>query len=355
MTEQAETSVKTDVFAGYVETMEGGPLLGYLVLYSVFDGNVSPCDLALWFDQLGLNKDMLPSPLRADGAFEVATSNTTVTYPLPSGKTATPQPSRQRRGSKAPSRRGPDERTATLMIRRVRRDDQAIVCHLVREVRDAKNTRLKYTDGVAEIVFARDRRPGAAPGAGTLHVTPHLEVTPQREHEQVHELLGTLRTEFERHCRYLTGDKIRAMLRAYIESLNAIKVRPTGGVYFVHQHHSTTLEALRALLERFGAGSHLYRVPLPDQDELRDMVIEAWRTKHVQDLQKLSLEIAAAQHAAAGGTSSTATVDALYKKFRALQIDTEEHSSLLNTDLGETADAMQLAGTQVLALLAQAG
>ena len=188
------------------------------------------------------------------------------------------------------------------MIRPVRRDDKEIVCHLVREVRDSGRTRLDYTDGVAVITFARDRRPGTAPGAGIMSVTPNLAAIPQREHETVLTLLGTLREQFERNCRYLTGDKIRGMLRAYIESLMAIRVRPTGGVYFVHSRQAAVLESLRILIGRFGAGSSLYRVPLPDQDEMREMVIEAWRSEQRAALHKLSIEIAEAQAAANSGS-----------------------------------------------------
>jgi hypothetical protein len=43
------------------------------------------------------------------------------------------------------------------------------------------------------------------------------------------------------------------VLRTYIEDLNAIRVRPTGGVYFVHRRHAGTLAALRELVRRFGA------------------------------------------------------------------------------------------------------
>jgi len=240
------------------------------------------------------------------------------------------------------------------MIRRVRRDDHAITCHLVREVRDAGRTRLDYTDKVAEITFIRDRRPAAAPGAGTMDVTPNLDVIPQREHEKVLALLDVLSQQFERNRRYLTGDKIRAMLRVYIESLVAIKVRPSGGVYFVHRHQAGALEALRILISRFGAGSGLYPVPLPDQDAMREMVIEAWRSEQRADLQRLSAEIAEAQRAAASGTVTTAAVQRLYGKFRRLQDEAGEHGRQLGADLDEMTAAMDLASTQIAALLTKA-
>jgi hypothetical protein len=40
--------------------MEHAPLLGHLVLYSIFDGRVTRDDLARWFTELGLNPAFLP-------------------------------------------------------------------------------------------------------------------------------------------------------------------------------------------------------------------------------------------------------------------------------------------------------
>jgi hypothetical protein len=348
MTEQQEKEQEAggDVFARYVDAMGDAPLLGYLVLYSVFDGTVSPAELAWWFAELGLDAGMLPGPIRADGAFETVTSNTTLSYDIPG-----PDPA-----GLLPGRDPAVPRTATLMVRKVRRDGQNIVCHVVREVRESAETRLDYTDGVADVTFCRDTYRGAAPGAGTLRVYPNPSAIPAEEHERLRQMLTTLSEQFDRHSHFLTGDKIRVMLRAYIESLHAIRVRPTGGVYFVHHRHHKALGALRTLIQRFGQGSHLYSVPLPDKAEMRDMVIESWRTKARQDLQKLATDIAAAQATARhrGTRVSQKAIEALYRKFQALQADAGEHSTLLSADLDETAAAMQLVSIQLTGLLAQA-
>lgn len=108
-------------------------------------------------------------------------------------------------------------------------------------------------------------------------------------------MLDDIAASYRRHCAYLTGDRLRGVIRTNIESLNAIRLRPTGGVYFIHRRHARTLAALRELVRRFGAGSHLARVPLPDQDEMREMVVTAWRTKVTDDLNRLARDVAAAQ------------------------------------------------------------
>jgi hypothetical protein len=334
--------------AGYLEAMEaeGMPLLGHLVLYSVFEGTVTPDQMDAWFTELGLDKKFAPGQIRPVDAFEKITgpSGIRVSYPLDPPPGASP---RRRR------RRDPQERDATLMIRHVHRDGDRIVRHVVREVRDGAATRLSYDARLAECVFRRDPHPSAEPGAGSLQVTADraaIAALPPREQDQVRAMLGGIRDAYARHCAYLTADRLRAVIRGYIEALSAIRVRPTGGVYFVHRAHAGTLAALRELVARFGAGSHLSRVPIPDQDEMREMIISAFTTRSREDLDKLARDIAAAQRDGA----SEAAITALHKRFRELQAATAEHAGLLNTSLDDTTAALKLVNAQLASLLAQA-
>ncbi|HEX9357668.1 MAG TPA: DUF6744 family protein, partial [Streptosporangiaceae bacterium] len=171
----------------YLEAMEadGIPLIGHLVLYSIFDADVTRDDLQRWFGELGLNPAFVPPPIRAVDAFEKVTgpAGIRVTYPLD------PQPpGRRRRG-----RQDGQGREATLMIRHVRRDNDQIVRHLVREVRDATATRLSYDTRLAECVFRRDTHPTAAHGAGALQLTPGhaaIRALPPDEQDRVQAMLA---------------------------------------------------------------------------------------------------------------------------------------------------------------------
>jgi hypothetical protein len=149
----------------------------------------------------------------------------------------------------------------------------------------------------------------------------------------------------------LAADGVSRLARRHIEDFNAIRVRPTGGVYFVQRRHAGTLAALRELVRRFGAGSHLARVPLPDQEEMREMVITAFTTKSREDLDRLARDIAAAQR---DGDTAPAAIEALYKRFRDLQAATAEHAQLLNTSLDDTTTALKLVNVQLASLLARA-
>jgi len=337
--------------AGYLEEMDAGdtPLLGHLVMYSIFDGQVTHRDLAGWFTELGLDSQRVPDPPRPVDAYEKVTgpSGPRVIYPLHD-----PASAGQRRRRPRAAERGRVQ-AATLMIRPVRRDGAQIVRHLIREVRDETATTLSYDTRLAECVFLRDNDTDQA-GAGNLQITPDraaIAALPAAEQDQVNALLDELRRAYAHQCTYLHADRLRALLRGYIESLHAVRVRPTGGVYFVPRQHAGTLGALRELVSRFGGKSHLTRIPIPDQDEMREMIITAFTTKARDDLDRLARDIADARH---GGASDT-TLAQLHARFTELEAATSEHSQLLATSLDDTSAALRLVQAQLATLLAQAG
>jgi hypothetical protein len=334
-----------DGLADYLEAMDAtdAPLLGHLVLYSVFGSWVTPDEVDRWFAELGLDQAFAPPPIRAVDAFEKVTgpSGIRAIYPLGS------EPARRRR-------QDGQTRSATLMIRPVRRDADQIARHLVREVRDEAATRLSYDARLAECVFLRDHAQTSENGAGSLRVIPDTAAIgslPAAEQEKVRALLAELQDAYQQHCTYLSADRLRTVVRTYVESLNAIRVRPTGGVYFVHRRHADVLTALRELVRRFGAGSHLARVPLPDQDEMREMVIAAFTTRAREDLDKLARDIAAAEQ---DGTTGQVAILALHKRFTTLQAAAAEHAQLLGASLDDTSAALKLVNVQLASLLTQA-
>ena len=321
----------------YTATLErlGAPVLGYLVLYSVCDTHVSRADLEHWFIQLGLNTEFLPAPIRAMDAYEQVTGKRGIraTYQLitgaQSGKTV----------------------AVTLMVRHVARDPEKVVRHLVREVRDEDATRLSYDTRLAEIVFWRDPAGIGRPGAGLLEIRPNNAAIGQLtkfEQAKVRQTLQELDAAYQDRCHFYGGDRLRDMIRTYVESsLNAVRVRPTGGVYFVHRTHEAPLAALRELVSRFGGDSRLIRIPLPDQEEMQEMVVAAITTKTKEQLEKLSADIAAARR----GGATDKQVQELLRRFKALQQATDEHERLLSASLGDTQAALQLVRKQVNQLL----
>ena len=159
-------------------------------------------------------------------------------------------------------------------------------------------------------------------------------------------MLTAIESRYRHRCTYLTSDRLRSVIRQYVEHLSAIKVRPTGGVYFVHRQHAAALGGLRDLVSRFGSESSFVRVPLPDQDEMREMVIKAFTTSAKDDLDRLAEDIAAAQRAKRFDEAAK-----LYERFAAVQEATNQHSALLSTSLDGTRAALDLVKVQLGSLL----
>ncbi|QKZ24943.1 hypothetical protein HUT05_24950 [Streptomyces chartreusis] len=320
-------------------------MLGHLVLYSIFEGRVTHDDLVAWFREFGLDEDLLPPPLRQTDVFEKVTGpdGVRVTYPL-DDPTATGPASRTSR-----RRRKEVEPTATLMVRHVRRDGDQIVRHVVREVRDEKRIKLRYDPNLAVCTFHRDHSEGSAEGAGDLTIEPNraaIAKLPAAEQTTVQEMLADIERRYEHRCTYLTSDRLRSVIRQYVEHLSAIRVRPTGGVYFVHREHAVALSGLRDLVSRFGSDSSFMRVPIPDQDEMREMVIRAFTTSAKDDLDRLAEDIATAQRVRRFDEAAK-----LYERFTAVQEATNKHSTLLSTSLDDTRAALELVKVQLGGLL----
>lgn len=351
----AEQAQAAAAFETYNEAFGTGkaPLLGYLVLYSVYDGDVTQDQLTQWFTELQLDPFFCPPPVRPVDAYEKVTGPDGLRYsyilPLtdPAGVIAAGG-----KKTRAPGR-GVVVRQATLMIRSVRRDGGEIVRHLVREERDADQNRLAYEPCLGAAIFRRDNDIDQA-GAGDLQVEPvpaAINKLPNDERKVVRHMLDHIAAEYRRRCDYISGDRLRALVRTYVESLNPIRVRPSGGVYFVHARHAEVLAGLRELVPRFGGESHFFRVPLPDADEMREMVIQAFTNKAADDLNRLSTDIVSAQHARADEN----TTRKLYERFAQLQAATNEHATLLSTTLDDTQAALQLVKVQLGSLLTSVG
>src|SRR5262249_40586468 len=132
------------------------------------------------------------------------------------------------------------------------------------------------------------------------------------------------------------------------DSLNAIRVSPKGGAYFVYAQYSDTLAVLRDLVSRFGGKSCLSRFPVPDLDEAKETIVDAFVTKAKDDLDRLATEIAAARPARTGKTTD---IQALHRRFQALSASAAEHATLLNTSMEDTDAAMSLVRAQLGGLL----
>lgn len=325
------------------QVADGGAVLGFIVMYSVCVGEVTPEQADAWFRELGLDRSLLPPQLRPIDAFEKVTgpSGVRVSYSL-ADPTAVRQPGEYRR-----RKAGEHGQVATLMVRPVRSDNTQLVRHVVREVRDEGQKALAYDSHIAEVIFHRE---GGSPGGGRLQVVADntaIAALPDPEQTRIRETLGHLGDMYRWHCTYLGPDRLRAVVRRYVELMGAVKLRSSGGVYFVRAEHTTTLRALTQFVGRVGEGSHFVEIPLPDQDATREMVVQAFTSKARDEANKLALDIAAARR-----KGDPAAAGELHRRFTALKNSAGQYRALLSNSLDEAGAALDLVQVQLASLLA---
>jgi hypothetical protein len=190
------------------------------------------------FDALNLDASFLPPPIRKVDAFRAASTAAKDNYPLPT-----------------------EGQYAELLVREVTFDPDQVIRHVMREVRDTRGEKLSY-DHVATLKFFRGgriaegkRHPGDHYRTQILHGLAPLD----REHVQ--NLVATFEANYTTLSESLQSQALRAVIRNYVSYLNAIIVKPTGGVYFVHHSRQPTLDALQELVRRDRPGLLLRAVP----------------------------------------------------------------------------------------------
>lgn len=337
--ETPDLITRDGAFNSYLNGLTGenaDALLGHLVIYNIAGVDpVDPAELRTWFDELELSRLYLPGPPRQLDAFEKATSTAKTSYPVGGV--------RKRDHSKS-------GQTVTLMMRNVTRDETRIVRHLVRELADHDNEELSYEVCLAEAQFLLSTAPASPDGAGDMTLTPNedeIERLPAAEYLTITELLEQVADDYANRSRYIGADRLRKMLRDYIETeLHAVRIH--AGVYFVHHRHSATLAALRTLAARFAG--ELTRVPLPDATEMRTMVDGAFEAKAQADLKSLARDIARAQ-----ADPKAYQVRKLHQRYLAVQKAARDHQATLDTHLAETEATLDLVQAQMASLLIAAG
>jgi hypothetical protein len=339
-------------FDAYLEAMKeaGMPVLGYTVWFTITDdAAVTRQQLETWFLELGLHPGLLPGPPRAVDAFEKTTGETKLTYPLDG------RPPRIK-GQRQPRRRvGELQREATLFVAHVARDAKHgwIERHLVRKVRDEENLKLEYKTKLAWCVFQKDKASTAEAGAGAMQIRRDdaaIAALDPAERAHVEEMIAELEAQFDRRCRYITGNRLRTMVREIMDKLNTVLLKPSGGVYFVPRQHADTVHALHTLVARFGGDSSFDLLPVPELDRMRTVIGSAFTRQAKAELDKLAADLAAALQAE---TVDKNVINALTSRFQDVQKATAEHAELLGTTLSETEASLQTVNIQLVSLLSK--
>lgn len=277
--------------------------------------------LEAWFDELGLTKDFLPPRIKKVDAFRNASSQVRREYALPT-----------------------EGQFAELLVVEVKSDAEQVIRHVMRQVRDERREKLSY-DHMATLKFIR----GGRTAKGKRHSGDHwkssiLHAVQSPDREEVEALIEEVEDRYADLSANLQSPAIRGILRSYLSHLNAIPMKTSGGVYFVHKDRQDSLDALQKLARRIGQGCSLEQFPLIDTDDSRNMLTDAFESE-VETECRLLLKEAAELNALAQekGALDARKYAALNARYQEVQDRSEEYTRLLGVTQGRAASALELA------------
>lgn len=286
--------------------------------------------LDAWFHELHLDHAFLPPRILKIDAFRKASSDARRLYDLPNGL------------------------KAELFVDEVDSNADFVLRHIMRKVRDPlqpQDEAKLTTEYMATLKFFRGGRTETHRRASGDHYKSRPRPGLAKiDLEHVSSMLAEIDDRYTDLSANLNEDKIRSVIRNYLVHLNAIGVKPSGAVYFVHTSRQDTLDALEALVHRIGQGCTFDQFPLLDGVKSRVMLTEAFQNEVEDDVRLLLGKIAEVNDKAKGGKVSPKDYAQLNAKYQEVQSRAEEYTQVLGLAQGRAASKLELALDHVMEL-----
>lgn len=177
-------------------------------------------------------------------------------------------------------------------------------------------------------------------GFGNTSLTTDLTVKGMVEY-----IKGYYKEQTENVTAYYVREYVRKVLE---RDMYAIRVRTSGGVYFVNEQFGEALEAIEGLMNEF-SDANMHSLPLLDDGKQREMLRNAFEQESVGDVDRLIGEIAEIK--AEGATITQKRYDAFYKEFGELTKKVADYSDLLDTALDLTGSRLEVMQQQMFKLM----
>lgn len=263
------------------------------------------------------------------------------------------------------------DQIATLEVVEIDANSEMIVRHLRRRSRN-RRTEVLTDAHVATLRFYRGGRTSQGKRPSAEHVKTEIhqvmkeygldgrrtdnvyQMTPL-DLQNVENAIADFRARYNAYTDYLHTDMLRAVVRNYLvgraggagsrlPGLNAICVKPSGGVYFVHQSRRETVDALQELVGRLGPGCQLHQLPLIDTLDQRQMLTDAFEAEVVDDIRLLLGAIGEVNERAAKQNRgiNAQTYGELYARYTELQQRTQEYTGKLGLAQDRADKALEL-------------
>lgn len=145
-----------------------------------------------------------------------------------------------------------------------------------------------------------------------------------------------------------TPYSIREYVRRGLEGyLRAIRVRPSGGIYFVQEQFSQPLAALESVIN--GIGGSVHTLPLLDDSKQREMLRAAFEDESTSDITAMMDEI---RDILKNGKTITSDRFADFKvRYDHQKTKLLEYSAILDEAMDTTASYLELAQQQIKVLI----
>lgn len=259
MAVKSKTASPLRAYIDEINDLPSDTILGRITLFTITENPISYTDMVNLFDELGLDKAMLPSPNKTVDAFKKATSDTKDTYPMTR------------------------DRTAHLLCRDVTSTSDFIRRQITREVHDAKNRKLGYDEAIT-VTFYRPTNGDQSTSRLTTVVNPNG--VEKSELPVLRQVARAIEERYTRYYGFLDSQKIRAVIRGYLHKLNAIEIK--GGVYFVLSTRDEELGRLAELVNRLGSGCMMHTIPVVDLKGERAFMSRVFEREAAEKLSNLA-------------------------------------------------------------------
>lgn len=220
------------------------------------------------------------------------------------------------------------------MIRDAGYDKDGTYRNIIREAVDAQDAHLSH-DEIIKVSFMRKTK--------TIVTERLAHLTPVERR-----IIDTINDFYREETETLPNNSIRGFINQEMQGgMFSVRVRPTGGVFYVRSTHSTRLHNLEDAINAIGGGFHT--LPLVDDTKQREMLRIAYETETQAEVEGLMTEIREIMMA---GTKITRDryVD-IKMRTDHQQAKVSEYSDLLTEGVERTGSYLEILAEQVEELL----
>lgn len=294
-------------------------ILGFYALFYIPDQPISAAKLRkLWLAE-GLDENLVPKNRRAVNAFQVACRSV--------------ETRRHSNGS---------AKQEEIKVDEVSENTNACVYQITRMVRDKDNQVIEHPKAM-RITFNKDSENIKAERLERGHA------------EALAGIEERIREHYEANAKKLPGSKMRAAIRAILDSMGATNVRrKSGGVYFCPREGHGTLESLQTVLSGlYGDEAELHLIACANADGERKMIERHFTINVREEFNELMAEVATRLREGTGIRADR--LKNIVNRRREMEAHAERYRALLDSNLGDVDESGRLLDEQIEELVTKVG